>query len=168
VLILGGCGSIALYAVACAAAGGASHIDYLDSDPTRLELAQRLGAQAIEGSPPKKMDGEYLITVDASAHNPEALACALRSVAPEGHVSTVGIYFQDVTIPIFEMYLTGVRFHVGKSNARPAMPAVLDLLSTGQVQPSLITSEVLAWEEMPQALSDPSMKPVFVREPVMG
>jgi hypothetical protein len=25
--------------------------------------------------------------------------------------------------------------------------------------------EVLPWEEMPQALSDPSMKPVFVRDP---
>ena len=35
VLIMGGCGSIALYAVACAAAADASRIDYLDSDPDR-------------------------------------------------------------------------------------------------------------------------------------
>jgi threonine dehydrogenase-like Zn-dependent dehydrogenase len=165
VLIMGGCGSIALYAVACAVAAAASRIDYLDNDPVRLELAQRLGANAIEGSPPRKVDGEYLITVDASAHDPDALACALRSVAPEGRVSTIGVYFQDVTIPIFEMYLAGVRFHAGKSNARPVMPAVLDLLSAGRVQPGLIATEVLAWDEMPQALADPSMKPVFVRDP---
>jgi threonine dehydrogenase-like Zn-dependent dehydrogenase len=168
VLIMGGCGRIALYAVACAVAAGASRIDYLDSDPARLELAQRLGGRAIKGPPPKKVDGKYLITVDASAHDPDALACALRSVAPEGHVSTVGIYFKDVTIPIFEMYLTGVRFHAGKSNARPVMPVVLDLLSTGRLQPSLITTEVLPWEEMPQALADPSMKPVFIRDPATG
>jgi alcohol dehydrogenase len=165
VLILGGCGSIALYAVACAAAGGASSVDYLDEDPARLALAERLGARALEGPPPKKLEGEYPIAVDASAHDPQALACALRSVAPEGRVSTVGIYFRDVTIPLFDMYVTGVRLHAGKSNARPAMPAVLDLLATGRVQPGLVTTEVLPWEEMPQALGDPSMKPVFVREP---
>jgi alcohol dehydrogenase len=168
VLILGGCGSIALYAVACAAAAGASRIDYLDSDPARLQVAHRLGAEAIDGPTPKKVDGEYAITVDASAHDPDALACALRSVAPEGRVSTIGIYFQEVMVPMFEMYLTGVCFHAGKSNARPVMPAMLDLLSTGRVQPGLVTTEVLSWEEMPQALSDPSMKPVFVRDPVTG
>jgi alcohol dehydrogenase len=106
-----------------------------------------------------------MITVDASAHNPDALACALRSVAPEGRVSTVGIYFRDVEIPLFDMYLTGVRFHAGKSNARPVMPAVLDLLSAGHVQPALIATEVLPWDEMPHALGDPSMKPIFVRDP---
>jgi alcohol dehydrogenase len=168
VLILGGCGSIALYAVAFAAAAGASRIDYLDTGPSRLELAQRLGAHTIEGPPPKKVDGDYLITVDASAHDPDALACALRSVAPEGHASTIGIYFRDVSIPIFDMYLTGVHFHAGKSNARLAMPAVLDLIAAGHVQPGLIASEVLPWDELPRALADPSMKPVFVRDPATG
>ncbi len=93
--------------------------------------------------------------------------CVSRTPRARWWRSTIGIYFQDVTIPIFEMYLAGVRFHAGKSNARPVMPAVLDLLSAGRVQPSLIATE-LAWDEMPQALADPPMKPVFVRDPASG
>jgi hypothetical protein len=55
-------------------------------------------------------------------------------------------------------------FHAGKSNA-PAMPAVLDLIAAGRVQPDLITNDLLSWEEMPRALGDPSMKPVFACDP---
>jgi threonine dehydrogenase-like Zn-dependent dehydrogenase len=167
-LILGGCGSIALYAVSFASSTGAARVDYVDSDRTRLELAEQLGANPIKGAPPKRVNGEYMITVDASNHDPAALACALRSVAPEGRASTIGIYFGDVTVPIFDMYLTGVAFHAGKSNARPAMPAVLESIAGGRVQPGLVTTETVAWEDMPLALAEPSMKPLFVRDPAPG
>ena len=41
VLILGGIGSIPLYAVDVAQALGAARVDYLDSDRTRLDIAER-------------------------------------------------------------------------------------------------------------------------------
>ena len=167
VLVVGGCGSIALYAVAFALATGAVRVDYLDTDPQRLALAESLDARAIERPTPREMDGEYPITVDASL-DPDGLACALRSVSPEGHCSSVGIYFGDTPLPLFDMYLTGVHFHIGKSNARPNIPAVLDLVGSGRVKPELVTTEVVAWEDIPAALADPSMKPVFTREPLSG
>ena len=163
-LILGGCGSIALYAISFALAAGASRVDYVDDDPARLGLAERLGATCIEGPPPRRMDDQYAVTVDASNHDPAALACALRSVIPEGSCTTVGIYFRDVEIPMFELYVRGVLFHAGKSNARPTVPAVLELLTAGEVDPSPVTTEIVDWEDMPRALADPSMKPVFVRD----
>src|SRR4051794_2082449 len=48
VLIVGGSGSIGLYAIDVARALGAARVDYLDHDPGRLALASDLGAEAIE------------------------------------------------------------------------------------------------------------------------
>jgi len=167
VLIMGGCGSIALYAVAFAVSAGAGRTDYVDTDVARLAVAEQLGARPIERSAPVKMHDEYLITVDASL-NPDGLACALRSVAPEGRCSSVGIYFTDTALPLFEMYLTGVDFHIGKSNARPNIPEVLALVSAERVEPQRVTTEMLDWDDLPAALAEPSMKPVFTRDPLSG
>ena len=164
VLIVAGMGnSIALYAVAIGRALGAARIDFLDTDPERLALAQRLGANAIEG-PPAERAGEYEITVDASA-DPAGLACALRSLAPNGVCTSIGIYYQGtVEVPLLDMYGRGVRFHTARCDARAAMPHVLDLIQSGRIDPALVTTEVVAWDDAARALTDPSMKPVFVRE----
>lgn len=164
VLIVGGSGhSIALYAAAIAHALAAARVDFIDTDPVRLGLAQRLGANPIEGPPPRRA-GKYPITVDASA-DPDGLACALRSVAPGGVCTSIGIYYSDaVPVPLLDMYGTGVHFHTGRANARADMPDVLALVQSGRLQPELVTSEVVAWCDAAEALVEPSMKPIFVRE----
>jgi threonine dehydrogenase-like Zn-dependent dehydrogenase len=43
-IVGGGAKSIGLYAVGIAKALGSSHIDYVDSSKTRLDLAARMGA----------------------------------------------------------------------------------------------------------------------------
>jgi threonine dehydrogenase-like Zn-dependent dehydrogenase len=163
VLVMGGCGSIGLYAVACALAGGAGLVDYRDTDPDRLAIAEGLGARPSEGPPPRRMDRGYLVTVDATNHDPDGLACALRSVEPEGFCSTVGLYFGDVELPLFDMFGLGVNFHIGKGNARPAIPHVLELVAEGRLSPQRVTTGVFDWEELPDVLAAPPMKPVFVR-----
>lgn len=140
VLIMGSPSSIPLYAVAVARACGAGRIDYLDVDPGALALAKSLGANAIEGPPPKRA-GAYPITVDASL-DPKGLACALRSVTPEGVCTSASIYFADPRLPLLDMYTRGVRFLTGRVNSRAVMPHVLALV---------------------QALAAPSLKPVIVR-----
>jgi alcohol dehydrogenase len=164
VLIVAGAGhSIALYSAAIAVALGAARVDFIDTDPARLALAQRLGATPIEGPPPERA-GRYPITVDASA-NADGLACALRSVAPGGVCTSIGIYYGNMTpVPLLDMYGTGVRFHTGRANARTDMPAVLELIASRRLRPELVTSEVVAWEDAAEALTNPSMKPVFVRD----
>jgi alcohol dehydrogenase len=163
VLIVGGkANSIALYAVSIARALGASRVDYIDVDRGRLELAERAGACAVEGPPPDRAR-EYAITVDASA-DVAGLACALRSVAPGGVCTSVGIYYEgSVAIPLLDMYGKGVRFFTGRVNARADMPEVLALVQSGRIAPDVITSEVVPWVRAAEALAEPSMKPVFVR-----
>jgi len=164
VLIVGGmANSIGLYAAAIACALGARRVDYLDTDKRRLELAEKMGARPVEGPPPDRA-GDYAITVDASA-NAAGLACALRSVAPGGVCTSVGIYYEPLTaIPLLDMYGRGVRFFTGRANARADMPKVLELVRSGRIKPDLVTTEVLEWGEARDALLEPSMKPVFVRD----
>jgi threonine dehydrogenase-like Zn-dependent dehydrogenase len=164
-----GYGSIGLYAVQIAHALGASRIDYLDIDVDRLVLAESFGANAIKGPPPERV-GQYAITVDASpidmSPNPAGLACALRSVAPGGVCTSIGLYFSEPPFPLLHMWSRGVRFHTGPSNARAHMPQVLALVQTGRIHPELVTSEVVPWDDAAEALAHPSLKPLMVRAPL--
>lgn len=163
VLIVGGGAlSIGLYAAAISSALGASQVDYMDVDRERLEIARSVGANPVEGPPPKSL-GPYPITVDASASR-DGLACALRSVEPGGVCTSVGIYFGGETpIPLLDMYNTGITFRTGRVNARADIPSVLDLVQSGRLQPERVTTKLIQWDEAAEAYDDPSAKVVVVR-----
>lgn len=162
VLIVGSHSSIPLYAVAIARACGAGRVDFIASDPDALGLAGKLGAN-VRPEPIPRRAGSYPITVDAS-FDPAGLACALRSLEPEGVCTSTSIYFEDVALPLLSMYTRGVRFITGRVNSRATLPRVLELVETGRLRPEAVTTEVLPWDDAARVLSAPSMKPVFVRD----
>lgn len=158
----GGAWSVGLYSVAVALASGASKVDYLDTDRGRLDLAEKLGARAVEGPPPKRA-GRYAVTVDASA-DPAGLACALCSTKPEGICTSVGIYFSETTpVPLNEMFYAGITFKTGRAHSRSGIEPVLALISSGKLRPELITTRLAAWDDAPLALLDLSPKVVLTR-----
>ncbi len=167
VLIIGGAGSgsIGLYAVAIAQALGASQVDYVDWDPGRLETASALGAKIIEGAAALQGRlGPYPITVDAGA-NPDGLACALRSTAPEGICTSTGVYFAHATpVPLREMHTIGLTFKTGHSHSRANIPAILSLVQDARIHPERVTTEIARWDEAPEALSNFRTKLVITRE----
>ena len=166
-VVAGGAPSIGLYAAALAKSLGASSIEYIDTNPGRLELAARLGATAVEGPPPRK-HGRHPITVDASA-DAAGLACALRSTEPGGVCTSVGIYYTPETpVPLLEMYTYGVTFVTGRVDARPAIPKILDLVLKDQFHPEEITTSVVAWASAPWALLEPVNKLVMVLDGAAG
>lgn len=166
VLVVGGAGqSIGLYAAGSAVALGAARTVYLDSDPSRLEVAEALGAEAVQhdGEPPRKT-GPFEVTVDASG-DPAGLACALRSTAPDGVSNSVaGMIYRDVPMPVSRMYTYCCTFKTGRVHARPAMPALLELIAQGSLHPELVTSRTCSFEEAAEALLEPERKLVAVRE----
>ena len=103
VLVIGGQGSIPLYAVDVAAALGSTQVDYLDLDPTRLAIAEKLGARVIDSDVPDRF-GEYDVIVNGSFPAEPGLACALRSLVPEGVCVSVSWQLEDPRIPLALMY----------------------------------------------------------------
>jgi alcohol dehydrogenase len=166
VLVVGGAGpgSIGLYAVAVAAALDALQITYVDGDERRRQVAAGLGAETIADMPAERL-GPFAITVDASA-DPAGLALAVRSTGADGACTSTGIYFENqVPLPLFEAYVSGVRFFTGRVHARPAIPEVIELIASGRLDPALITTRVAGWDEAPQALTEGEfVKLVFARD----
>lgn len=163
VLVLGGIGSVPLYAVAFARAGRAGRLDYLDVDPTRLAVAERLGARPLEGPVPERV-GEYDLVVDGTLLDPAGLLCALRSLRPNGLCVGVTIYVRDPHVPYLELYMKGARFETGRVQARAVMPEALAAAQAGRVDPRVVTQAVLPWDSAPEALLGDVLKPVFVRD----
>ena len=61
------------------------------------------------------------------------------------------------------MYTNGVSFHIGRAQARPAIPAILELVLEGRLHPEAVTSRVVDWEEAPEAVQAPERKLVIER-----
>lgn len=153
VLVVGGAGpgSIGLYAVALAFALGSEAVTYVDNDPVRSGIAAQFGATTHTDRP--RHLGRFPITVDSSA-DPEGLALALRSTAPDGTCTSTAIYFgEQPSLPLLEMYTMGVTFITGRAHVRPAMPHVLALASEGTLHPECVTTREVAWDDARDALT---------------
>jgi threonine dehydrogenase-like Zn-dependent dehydrogenase len=152
VLVVGGAasGSIGLYAAALALALGAQSVLYVDADADRRKIATELGAETLV-DPPKRL-GPFPVTVDSSA-DPDGLALALRSTAPDGTCTSTAIYFgEQPSLPLLEMYTKGITFKTGRVHAREAMGHVLELAAAGAIHPELITTRVVDWGDAREAL----------------
>jgi threonine dehydrogenase-like Zn-dependent dehydrogenase len=170
VLVVGGWArSVGLYAAACARALRAGRVVYADADPGRLERAAAVGAEPVEvpsgddGTPawPAKL-GRFPITVDASGRH-GGLHTALRSTAADGVCTSVAIYFEPETpLPLLEMYTRGCTLHTGRCHARALIPDVLALIAAGRLDPALVTSAVVDFDEAESALAEPPTKLVLV------
>lgn len=161
VLVVGGAGSIGLYAVDLARALGAGRVVYLDTDPGRLATAADLGADV--GAPDGDRVGPFAIVADFSG-TPEGLLLAVRSTAPGGHCTHASPLFgPDVPLPMLELYTTGITLHVGRAAARPAIPAILRLAAAGRIRPERVTTEVVPFDDAATALLVPRVKTVFSR-----
>jgi alcohol dehydrogenase len=75
-----------------------------------------------------------------------------------------GGYTKDPHIPYFAMYSRGARLVTGRVNARAVMPAVLELVAAGRIDPAAVTERVLDFDDAREAFGEPTLKPVFVRD----
>lgn len=157
----GGAQSIGLYAVDAARAAGVERIVYVDKSRSRLEVAASLGAEAIERVDPSQ--GAFAIAVDASA-DPSGLRAALEALEPGGICTSVGIYYEDVALPLLEMYRLGTTLTTGRCNACHHLREVVTAIRDERLHPERVTSRIVPWEEAIDAMDDPGPKLVVVRD----
>ncbi len=168
VLVVGarsGLVSIGLYAAGMAVVLGAARVVYLDEDPARLAVAERLGVEAVAGPPPRRA-GSFAVTVDASG-TPDGLRCAITSTAADGVCTVPAIHPTDVALPLLAMYTRGITLRTGRCHARGTLPEVLDVLAAG-FRPELVTTAVIDWADAAAALPAVRGKAVVVRDALGG
>ena len=60
------------------------------------------------------------------------------------------------------MYTRGCTLHTGRCHARALIPEVLALIAAGRLDPALVTSAVVGFDDAEAALADPPTKLVLV------
>jgi alcohol dehydrogenase len=154
---------------------GSSRVDYVDSDPTRLRIAQALGANPLELSGVSRWLGQrkpisrerYLISVDATGTS-AGLSCALESLAPGGYCTALAFYMRKGTpLPLWKMYMKSATLHVGVSHPRATIPAVLALIASGKFEPHKVTTLIADWADADRALLESSTK-IVLRRPMLA
>ncbi|MFD8653385.1 zinc-dependent alcohol dehydrogenase [Streptomyces mirabilis] len=154
-------GSIGLYVCDIARALGACDILYVDPDAEHRKLAETFGARTAEAIEPIRHG--FDLAVEATGRV-DQLALAVKSLAPEGICESAGNHFRPGALPLLDMYLTGVTLRIARDNVRAHIPDALDLAASGTVAPERVVSHVLDWEQLPDALPEKHLKPVFVRD----
>jgi alcohol dehydrogenase len=163
VLVCGGVGSIPLYAVALAVAKGAERVDFAGGRPHERATAEQLGANLLDEEFPKRL-GPYPITVAGSPEH-EGLACALRSTDKDGVCTAVAIFFEpDTSVPLLEMYTSGIRLHTGRCHARATMEPILELVRDGSFRPELVTHQTASFDDAAEAVTGHDGKLVISRD----
>jgi threonine dehydrogenase-like Zn-dependent dehydrogenase len=163
VLIVGGWAqSIGLYAAGLAVSLGAGDVLYLDDEPTRRLVAEKMGARTEPLALGERgASAKFEIVVDASG-NREALHFAITSTAANGTLTLVSMYFGESTpLPLERMYAKAMAFVNARIHARPLIPAVLAHCAAGRFHPEAVTSRVVPFTQAAEGFFDPAPKIVF-------
>jgi alcohol dehydrogenase len=156
VLIVGALGkrapfgwSVSLYSALMAKALGAVDVCLVDARPAVREDARRLGIEAVG---PRGLRGRSApLVVDASVTD---LGRALKATAPDGVCTSSGSLHRGARVPVAAMYVRKVSLHVGRTSARPLIPAVLSLMRQGRLRPQDVISTRAALDDAPAALRE--------------
>ncbi len=155
VLILGALDRRSLFTASCplytgliARAMGARTVCFADARPYVRAHAQRLGMEAVRPGELRKM-APFALVADIST---DGLATALECTAADGVCSSSGGLHRSARIPFVGSYIRNVTLHVGRAHARALMPAVLELMSDGNLRPETVTTTVAALDDAPQVL----------------
>ena len=168
VLVVGGLApSVGLYAVMAALALGAEKVLYVDDDASRLELAAALGAEVVDAKDQwdsLKLAERFPIVVETNVLDP-GRNFALQSVEPCGVCTSVsGGASSRSNLPLQSMYLKGVRYEIGRVHACATARPVLDLVSSGALDPARIINKVVPFSEAIEGMMLPVVKVVFVND----
>lgn len=156
-----GCGGVGLSAVMIANAVGANVIA-VDLDPAKLALAKDLGAVAAingaEADVPEAIKeitkGGAHVSLDALGH-PVTMTNSILCLRPRGKHVQVGLMLGDHAAPAVPMpKIVGQEIELLGSHGMQAhrYGAMLDMISSGKLDPSKLVGDKISLDEAPEAL----------------
>lgn len=159
-VLVAGSGCIPLYAAWWARVLGAETVTLCSRDPRLLSRADALGitAQPVNAWP--RRFKTHTITVDCTS-DPAGLAAVIRSTEAFGDCTSASIYFGgDISVPMFDMNMKGIRFDTGRVNAAALLPTVLPLIAKYGLTPQAVGATETPWNDMDQALLQGAFRPI--------
>jgi alcohol dehydrogenase len=144
--------SVSLYAGLIARCLGASDVVLADSRPEVRDQARSLGLVARSPKDVRRL-APFPLVCDVSA-SPAGLRFALKMTAPDGICSSSGSLRESARIPSLLMYGRNITLSIGKTNARAVIPDVLSLMSSGKLQPELVTTLIADLDDAREALTE--------------
>jgi 2-desacetyl-2-hydroxyethyl bacteriochlorophyllide A dehydrogenase len=153
-----GMGPVGLCSVQAAKAAGASEVIAVDTVAERLRMAESFGATSVhlkEQDPRAEVkrltEGRGVdLAVDAVGH-PDALDLALRLARKAGTVSATGVYAERVEVHMGVLWIKAITLTSGHANVIKHLDRVLELLSSGELDPSPLVTHHMKLDEAPDA-----------------
>ena len=153
-----GLGPVGLCAVQAAKAAGASEVIAVDTVEDRLRMAESFGATPVHlteqdprGEVKRLTEGRGVdLAVDAVGQ-PDALDLALRLARKAGTVSATGVYAERVEVHMGVLWIKAITLTSGHANVIKHLDRVLELLSSGKLDPSPLVTHHMGLDEAPDA-----------------
>jgi threonine dehydrogenase-like Zn-dependent dehydrogenase len=151
-----GAGPVGLMAVLCAV-GPARRVIAIDGIAERRELAESLGAQALDPSQAAEAvavasGGLGADAVIEASGSPAALTAALELVRPQGVVSVVGAHFEpDFPLNNGLMFDKEITLSFAIGNPGRDRERLLAMIQEGVLRPSAVISDTLGLEQAADA-----------------
>ncbi|HMA27075.1 MAG: zinc-binding dehydrogenase [Solirubrobacterales bacterium] len=153
-----GLGPVGLCAVQAAKAAGASEVVAIDTVEDRLRMAGSFGATPVhltEQDPRAEVkqltEGRGVdLSVEAVGH-PEALDLALRLARKAGTVSVTGVYAERCEVHMGVLWIKALTLTSGHANVIKHLDRVLELLSSGRLDPAPLVTHHMKLDEAPEA-----------------
>jgi 2-desacetyl-2-hydroxyethyl bacteriochlorophyllide A dehydrogenase len=153
-----GLGPVGLCAVQVAVRSGAARVFAIDTVEERLRMAESFGAIPVhleEGDPraavKEATEGRGLdVCIDAVGH-PQALDSAVRLCRSCGTVSAIGVYAERTEVHMGLVWLKALTLCGGQANVLGHVDTVLDMMSTGVLDPTPLVTHHMKLEDAPEA-----------------
>jgi 2-desacetyl-2-hydroxyethyl bacteriochlorophyllide A dehydrogenase len=153
-----GLGPVGLCAAQAALALGAARVIAIDTVPERLAMAASFGAQPVHLTEEDPRAAVRELTegrgVDAcidAVGDPRALELAIRLTRKCGTIQTVGVYAERCEVHMGLFWIKALRMCSGHANVIGHIDRVLELMSSGRLDPSALVTHHMRLEEAPEA-----------------
>ncbi|HEY1449331.1 MAG TPA: alcohol dehydrogenase catalytic domain-containing protein [Solirubrobacteraceae bacterium] len=153
-----GLGPVGLCAVQAALAVGAAHVIAIDTVPERLAMAASFGAQAVhltEQDPRAAVreatEGRGVDACIDAVGDPRALELAIRLTRKCGTVQTIGVYAERCEVHMGLLWIKALKMCSGHANVIGHVDQVLELMSSGRLDPSALVTHHMKLEDAPEA-----------------
>ncbi|HUA75864.1 MAG TPA: alcohol dehydrogenase catalytic domain-containing protein [Solirubrobacteraceae bacterium] len=153
-----GLGPVGLCAVQAALAVGAAHVVAIDTVADRLAMAKSFGAQPVHltEEDPRTVVRELTQGrgVDAcidAVGDPRALELAIRLTRKCGTIQTIGVYAERCEVHMGLFWIKALRMCSGHANVIGHVDQVLELMSSGRLDPSALVTHHMSLDEAPEA-----------------